>query len=233
MSARTADTGLRIDWVDRKAACWACEHWHYSRRAPHPRAANIGVWENGSFRGVVIFNGGATPNIAKPFGLERSEVVELIRVALAPHAAPVSRILAIATRMMVRRYRRLQLMVSFADTSQGHHGGIYQAAGWTYVGSTCTHDLVVNGKVTHPRTLGSKYGRGGQSLPWLRKHVDPNASRRRRPAKHEYVLPLSDAMRTMVATLKKPYPKRAGSIAGDATANQAEKGGSIPTSALS
>ncbi len=87
---------LRLDWVARPAAEYACRHWHYSRSVPAGRLNILGVWEAGQFKGVVIFSKGATPKIGSPYGLTQTEVCELTRVALRDHDAPVSRIIAVA-----------------------------------------------------------------------------------------------------------------------------------------
>jgi hypothetical protein len=54
--------------------------------------------------------------------------------------------------MVQRHCSGLRLIVSFADTAQGHHGGIYQAAGWIYSGGTETHAYRVKGVVEHDLT---------------------------------------------------------------------------------
>ena len=59
---------LRLDWCTYKAAKYAVEHWHYSRRMPDPKCAKIGVWEDGHFIGAVIFSRGVSAtNISKTF----------------------------------------------------------------------------------------------------------------------------------------------------------------------
>ncbi len=207
--------------------------WHYSKRMPVFKTVKIGVWEDGQFVGVVIFACGATPEIAKPFGLGQWDVCELVRVAIGEHETATSRIVAISLRMLKTQSPGLRLVVSFADTKEGHHGGIYQAGGWVYIGSLTHHVYRVKGVEVHPKTLHSRYGVGGQSIPWLRANVDPRASRVATPPKHKYVMPLDPEMRAKIAPLAKPYPKRAGSIASDATATHAGKGGATPTPALS
>jgi hypothetical protein len=223
---------LKLDWCSHAAAKYAVEHWHYSRRMPKSKLAKIGVWEAGRFVGAVIFGVGATPEIGKPYRLRQTEVCELVRVALAQHQAAVSRILSVATRMLARSMPGLRLIVSFADTSQGHHGGIYQAAGWIYVGSEEYHAYRVRGEVVHPRTLYDRYGVGGQSIPWLHTHIDPHAERIANGVKHKYVLSLDDAMRAQIEPLRKPYPKRAGSTVASAPPVQGGEGGAEPTPAL-
>jgi hypothetical protein len=60
----------------------------------------------------------------------------LTRIALTNHKAPVSRIMAITLRKLKKHAKGLKLVVSYADFNQGHHGGIYQATNWIYVGGT-------------------------------------------------------------------------------------------------
>jgi hypothetical protein len=116
---------LKLDWCSHEAAKYAVEKWHYSGRVPKSKLAKVGVWESGKFVGCVIFGVGATPEIAKPFGLVATQVVELVRVALSNHRAAVSRIIAIALKIVHKANPGLRVVVSFADSSQGHHGGIY------------------------------------------------------------------------------------------------------------
>lgn len=225
---------LRVDWCSHEAAKYAVEHWHYSRRMPKSKLAKLGVWENDQFVGAVIFGVGATPEIGKPFGLPATQVCELVRVALNRHATPVSRILALAIKHLNRAMPGLRVIVSFADTSQGHHGGIYQAGNWLFVGSEEYHAYRIMGEVVHPRSMGLRYGIGGQSISWLRANVDPTADRIPNGIKHKYVMPLDDGMRKQIAPLAKPYPKRsrAEGVDSDTPAVHAGEGGAIPTSAL-
>lgn len=177
---------LLVDWCSYKAAKYAVMHWHYSRTMPAGRLAKLGVWEGGRFIGVVVFGHGATPEIGKMFGLTQFEVVELVRVALADHECPTSRAIGVAVRKVKTHSPALRLLVSFADGQQGHIGVVYQAANWIYTGATQYHAYQVLGKVEHPRTLYSRYGVGGQSIPWLRTHIDPGAERITTPGKHRY-----------------------------------------------
>ena len=123
---------LTLAWCSHAAAKYAVEHWHYSRTMPAGKNAMIGVWEEGQFLGAVLFGTGAgNATNGRRFGLaQRFEVAELVRVALREHRTPVSRIVAIALRMVRTQSPGLRLIVSFADPYHGHVGGIYQAMGW-------------------------------------------------------------------------------------------------------
>ena len=224
---------LHLDWCNEAAARYAVMHWHYSQRMPAGKRVRIGVWEDGEFVGVVIFGGGATPEIGKPFGLGRLQVCELVRVAMGTHCTPVSRVVAIALRMLRKHSPGIELVVSFADTAQGHRGGIYMAGGWVYVGSCAYHVIRLKGRNRHPKTLHSLYGKGGQSIPWLRANVDPKAERITTPPKHKYVMPLTDTGQAIVAPMSQPYPQRAGSADSGTPTVQAGGGGATPTPALS
>jgi hypothetical protein len=167
----------------------------------------------------------------RPFSLAPEEVCELVRVALTDHVTPVSRILAIATKMLARAMPGLRLVVSFADTGQGHHGGIYQAAGWIYLGAAPQHAYVVGGKTVHPRTLYSRFGPGGQSVPWLRANVDPGACRIVTAEKHKYAKALDPALHRTLVAAGKAYPC-VGGVPNGTDGSRPSGGGESPTPAL-
>lgn len=226
MSAPT----LRLDWCTHEAARYACENWHYAKRLPASKNLRVGVWEGGAFVGAVMFASGNNCHIGDPYGVTALQACELVRVALTSHVAPVSRILSIAGRFLAKRSPGLRLIVSYADPAQGHHGGIYQAAGWLYVGrSTEVRGFELNGKSLHRRRFeGDNYGRDRDALP-------PGAVAVKREKKHKYLLPLDPAMRAQIAPLAKPYPKRApldGAGKGSSDGTTTGEGGSIPTPAL-
>jgi hypothetical protein len=60
--------GLYLDWCSHEAAKFAVEHWHYSKVIPKSKLAKIGVWEDGTFIGAIIFGVGATADLVKAYG---------------------------------------------------------------------------------------------------------------------------------------------------------------------
>lgn len=212
---------LKIDWATHEAAKYAVQNWHYSKCLPAGKLVKVGVWESGKFIGVVIFGRGANNNMAKPYGLTQLECCELVRIALAKHVTPVSRIAALAMRFLKLQSPGLKLIVSYADPEQGHHGGIYQAGNWIYCGgSRPQQEVIYKGKVMHKRTANALFGtiKGMQksSISW----------------KHKYLMPLDSEMRDRIKPLARPYPKRAVSDTKDTADFQSAKGGSTPTTAL-
>lgn len=225
-------TNLKIDWATHEAAKYACENWHYSETMPVSPIVKVGVWENSKYIGVILFSRGASPSILKPYGLTQYEGCELTRVALNKHDTPVSRILSIAFKFLKKNSEKLRLIVSFADQSKGHHGGIYQATNWIYCGlSSPSFEYWKDEKRWHPRQLSEKGYR--VQFGQKRKVLKPSECKKIKvPGKHRYLLPLDEEMRKRILPLAKPYPKRAGSIVADAPEVHSGEGGSVPTPAL-
>ena len=191
---------LRLDYCNNKAAKHAVMRWHYSagRCPPSSLVQNrrVGI---GPIRRCNSLRRRGEQAYRAAIQIERyADVCELVRVALAPASArkhPTSKCVAISLRMLKRQSPGLRLVVSYADAGQGHVGTIYQATNWIFIGAATQSYLKIKGKVVHPRTLYDRYGPGGQSLPWLRKNVDPNAQRVKQAMKLKYIMPLDQEMR--------------------------------------
>ncbi len=211
---------LRIDWATHEAAKYACEKWHYSKRMPVNKLQKIGVYENESFVGVIIFGLGASATLHKQFGLKNTEVCELVRVALNKHQTPVTRMIAIAIKFLSRSCPGIRIIVSFADPTEGHHGGIYQGGGWIYTGMRePTLEYFHNGGWRHATDVCKR----------LTREKIKTLSKRKKQGKYRYIMPLDDEMKKQIALLAKPYPKRdKQAIAGD----HPDSGGAAPTITL-
>lgn len=195
---------VKVAPCDIRAARFAVMNWHYSKAVPAGKLVKYGVWENGKFIGAVIYGRGATPNLGKPYGLEQTEICELVRVALDKHETPVTQIVAETIRQLKQSNPGLRLIVSFADPDQGHAGGIYKAGNWLYTGKSSSAKFFrVHGKKTHPRSIGAMGG--VQSLEWIRANVDPAAEVIITAPKFRYLYPLDRAMRRMISKMSLPY----------------------------
>ena len=195
---------LKVAPCDHKAATFATTHWHYSRTMPVGKTLKFGAWEDDQFVGAVMYAWGANHNLGKPFGLDMTECVELVRVAMRDHRAPVSQVVARTLDGLRRMNPGLRVVVSFADPHEGHHGGIYQAGNWIYLGQTAgKRELELNGKTLNRRAYtGQQCGKGTAS----KASIPPGAEWVRRPGKHRYVYPLDKQMRRRVSRLAQPYP---------------------------
>lgn len=223
------NSSLRLDWCSHQAAKYAVEHWHYSKCMPKSKLAKIGVWEQGIFIGAIIFGVGATSDLVKSYGLEKTQGCELVRVALSKHITPVSRILAISLKMLKRDMPGLRLVVSFADPEHGHAGGIYQAGGWIFSGiSQSSQEYIINGKRWHGRALRHEKP-AHLTTKQAAEILDPNYEIIEGSSKYRYLMPLDAEMRKQIEPLRKPYPKRGTGEIDNAPHTNGEIGGASPT----
>jgi hypothetical protein len=194
---------VRVSPCTNAAAKYAVERWHYSRSLPVGRLVRYGVWEDDEFVGVVLFGRGASPYLLTPYGLTQYEGAELTRVALSSHSSFVSQIVSLALGRLKESNPGLRLVVSFADSNQGHHGGIYQAGNWIYTGMSAPkyHYIGPDGKRYHDRLIHS----GGVFRADQCKAVHEKG-------KHRYLMPLDKAIRRQVLKLSSPYPSIAGEV---------------------
>ncbi|GIU69836.1 MAG: hypothetical protein KatS3mg002_1072 [Candidatus Woesearchaeota archaeon] len=197
---------LHIEFCSRQMAKFAVEKWHYSHKMPAGNSINFAVWENGQFIGAVVFGYGSNYNIANQYKLKHYEIRELCRVALTTHANPVTKILSICIKMLKENYPEIQLLVSYADSEQGHIGKIYQANNWIYVGTTDEEPRIkLNNQIYHRKTIYNKYKTS--SIYYLKENVDPNAEFVKSKLKYKYLFPLNKSIAKQIKNIAKPYPK--------------------------
>ena len=109
------------------------------------------------------------------------------------------------------------MIVSYADSEQGHYGTIYQATNWIYTGYSTDTNLIVNGKIQHRRTLTSKFGTC--SADAIRKK-GYNVEVLKTKPKYKYIYPLDKTLIPLCKKLSKPYPKAAKAFTDDAPCDQ-------------
>jgi hypothetical protein len=133
---------------------------HYSRRPPANVQA-VGTWhERGGLfgdRGRII----AACFFSIPPTRWREPVWELSRLVRLPDAQcpPLTGLIA-ATVRWIAKAKACNLLVSFADKTHGHHGGIYQAASWKYAGARSARmdGVVIAGRFHAGRSCNSAWG---------------------------------------------------------------------------
>ena len=214
---------LKVDWCTYKAAKYACINWHYSGCMPCGKLFKIGVWEDSIYIGCVLYGRGANLHIGMPFGLEQIECCELVRIALNNHITPVTQIVAKSLNMLKVTNKNMRLIISMADPEQNHHGGIYQAGNWIYIGKTkAQSNCIYKGKIMHKRSAMAKFGTT-TGLKFSKKLW-----------KHKYLMPLDKKMRRQIIKLSKPYPKKTcpEGVTGSTSGFQPEGIGSSPISGL-
>lgn len=104
---------------------------HYAHSVPSGKS-----WYIGSGDALVVFSIPANNNVARFLLGYPGKVWELSRLWAPDGHAPC--LLTSAIRDAVREFRWLEpsvaALVSYADPNVGHHGGVYRAASWPYLG---------------------------------------------------------------------------------------------------
>ena len=183
--------------------------YHYSKRMPSAMQHCFAVRKPGGLFGdtgeivaAAIF--GQPANTSWP-----KTALELQRlVRRDDYAAPISQLVGYSLRWF-RANTDVPFVLSYADTGEGHHGGIYQATGWIYVrcsqGATILRDGA--GNYIHPRTIVSKYGTWAKSFI-NEKH--PDWTYCKDSDKHLYIFPVRQKWATIARQRNLqslPYPK--------------------------
>lgn len=186
---------------------YACLNFHYAKAVPGYKWSYSVFTDDGKWCGVIVYSSGASPKIGKPYGLFQGEVLELVRVALNGRQKCTSQAVAMTLKRLHKDAPNVRLVVSFADTEQGHAGTIYQATNWMYVGKMDGAPMfVVNGKRYHYRSCIDKGWKNSEK--WLRENVDPNAKEVRGGDKHKYLYFFDRKLKKQFSEMERPYPKR-------------------------
>ena len=196
---------IELKKANRDAINYACLHFHYARRTP-AAAYSYNVYnDKHEWCGVIIYGFGAAPQIACPFGMERGEVIELVRVALNGKQPCTSECVAASIKQLHRDAPQIKLIVSYADMDQDHAGTIYQATNWIYLGvfgKMKNANYIINGKKYHNKTITDKH--------WTRDFIaklDPNYKELLATGKHKYIYIYDKKLRKEWQKKSLPYPK--------------------------
>lgn len=127
------------------------EHMHYAGGASKTRVYLHGLFHRGDddLKGVIWW---LPPTIAaarKVFPSRPNGVLSLSRLVVAPGVPKNAATFLIAASIKRINADRWPCLLTYADTWQGHKGGIYRASNWTCLGETEPHRIYVDpaGKV--------------------------------------------------------------------------------------
>jgi hypothetical protein len=140
-------------------ACELIKKFHYSGRSP----ANIQVCGTLHEAGGLFGDFGAIV-AACVFSIPPTrwseDVLELSRLVRREDVKVSLTGLISKTCVFIKTRKLANLLVSFADWTQEHHGGIYQASSWYFNGKRprSLDGLIINGTFVAGRSLNSKYG---------------------------------------------------------------------------
>lgn len=89
---------MRLTHANSKAVDYACRHFHYSQSVPAVQYAYNVYNDQDEWCGCILYGGGANNNLAKSFGKNAGEVLELERVALNGKQEQTSKAVAMSLK---------------------------------------------------------------------------------------------------------------------------------------
>ena len=163
-----------------EAAPWLLKK-HYAKRIPMIMFA-YGLYENNQLIGVITYGLPASPTLCVGIcGKDWSnKVLELNRLCLMDNFKNQASFLVANS---IKQLPKPSIVVSFADSFQGHVGYVYQATNFIYTGLTAKFmEWAVKGQEhKHSRTFSN-----GSIKDFKEKHGD-NFYYKERPRKHRYI----------------------------------------------
>ena len=180
----TKKNKLPVFEITREQARYLCEKVHYSGKLP-----SIGKY--------YFSNSFLKPCFLAVYGQPVSRgwsksVIELQRLVRMPNcnSMTLSSFLASTIRELKRK-SDYDFCISYADKTENHHGGIYQATNWTYVDFRPPRFMGFreeNGNFLHCKTLYNRFGTS--SVKYFEKNHS-NWTKVFSKGKYLYVMPLN------------------------------------------
>jgi hypothetical protein len=184
---------------------------HYAKRLC-PISYAFGAFENGELLGIVTYGcPSSAPLRDGVCGQEwSSKVLELNRLVCFSRKNLASQLVGCSLNMLPRP----SVVVSYADTSQGHVGYIYQATNFIYTGLSAKRtDWKIKGmEHLHGQTIADMSKGAENRAEFMREKFGDDFYLEERPRKHRYIFFVGDKrqVRSMRTSLKypiEPYPK--------------------------
>jgi hypothetical protein len=163
------------EWVIKK---------HYAKRVP-PIQYAFGLFEGNILIGVVTF-GTPVSSTLRDLWNGKYKLMELNRLVV--NDGLPKNTLSYFVSSALKQLPQPLVIVSYADTSQNHHGYIYQATNFVYTGlSIKFKDWYVKGQEHMHHSTIEDLARGQENrVEWLREKFGDLLYMRERPQKHRY-----------------------------------------------
>lgn len=161
-------------------------HRHYAKRAC-PVSYAFGAYRGSTLIGIVTYGVPVASTLRRGVCGERwqEKVLELNRLCCENASNIASQIIG----QSLRQLPRPSIVVSFADTAQGHIGFVYQAANFLYTGLSAKRtDWKIKGmEHLHGATVADKSRGLKHRAAWMRQEYGDAFYLKQRPRKHRYV----------------------------------------------
>lgn len=180
---------------------------HYSRRMPASVMLSYGLVDYGPPRKTIACCLFSTPTGRWDTQKSIWELTRLVR--LPSYEVPLTQLIAKALGY-IRKEKLVELLISFADAEEDHHGGIYQACSWVYHGirKKRLDGININGQFVPARTCNARYGTSSPTI--LEKQLKANVVPHFDSGKHCYWKALTKKGMQLALSLgfhSRPYPK--------------------------
>lgn len=194
----------------KEAEPWLLQK-HYAKRMC-PISYAFGAYFGNDLLGIVTYGTPASAPLRDGIaGILWSEyVLELNRLCCLNEKNIASRLVGRSLRLLPKP----SLVVSYADTAQGHIGYVYQAANFLYTGLSAKRtDWKVKGKEhLHGATIADESRGRANRAEWMREKYGDDFYLEERPRKHRYVYFCGDKkqralMRSDLRYTIEPFPK--------------------------
>ena len=194
---------MRLAKANTKAIKYACMNFHYAKSIPTVQYAYNVYNDNNEWCGVIVYGVGANPLIAKQYGLNNGEILELERVALNGKQEITSKAVALSLKLLHKDNPLVKMIISYADTRQGHYGTIYQATNWYFLGlkKIGGKEYYVKGKWVHRRSLG-------HFTEKERKIIKQKCESRISSNKYKYIYIYDKKLKKKIENELQEYPKK-------------------------
>lgn len=160
---------------------------HYAKRIPSI-SYSFGLYKKDDLVGVITYGTPPSPNLKNALKKQykKETVLELNRLCLRDNIKNEASFLISKSLKLLPKDA---IIVSFADTSQGHTGTVYKAANFTYLGlSAKRKDWKIKGQEhLHGMSIADKFRGVPNRSKLLRETFGDNFYSEERSRKHKYV----------------------------------------------
>lgn len=204
--------GYEVKVIQRKD----CEPYilsiHYARRWPSISYA-FGLFLDDQLCGVVTYGTplSSTLRVGIAGSEYKSDVLELNRLCLLNNIKNEASILISRSLKLLPKNK---IIVSFADTNQGHNGYVYQATNFLYCGLSAKRtDWKIKGREhLHSQTISDEFRGVKNRAKAIRDKYGDDFYLAPRPRKHRYIMLIGDKkyrkkVKQQLRYKLEPYPK--------------------------
>ena len=149
---------FKVITIEKKETYEWFKKKHYAKRIPQ-LVSCFGLYDtNNLLQGVLSYGIPASPSLVKGAfkGKYQDDFYELNRLCVNNNLG--KNVLSFFVSQSIKLLQKPKVLVSYADTSQGHTGYIYQATNWIYTGlSDKRTEWRMRGNNKHSKTICEQY----------------------------------------------------------------------------